>query len=222
VISVRYFVHSGGYDGGSFAQYARQRLLGVDPRFQQSPEYVFWLLETWLKSQVSAQTCIRVAPATGQRGGSGRQQLLNRVYAVLRGVAGTQPYMYAKRAMTMRMFAQLGRPSFFLTLTSHELQPYLLLACAVAHIRSKEERGCAAYNDQVLTRAAGAVDVLMNQSDTWEDFTATTLCAAYPATITREFMRMLRDMLRWLAPDRDDEGDGTHAGTACNAQSTHR
>ena len=219
---MRYFVHSGGYDGGSFAQYARQRLLGVDPRFQQSPEYVFWLLETWLKSQVSAQTCIRVAPATGQRGGSGRQQLLNRVYAVLRGVAGTQPYLYAKRAMIMRMLAQLGRPSYFLTLTSHESQPHMLLACAVAHIRSQEERGRAASNDEVLKRASGAVDVLGNQSDTWEGFTAATLCAAYPAMVSREFMRMLRDMLRWLAPDREDEGDGTRAGPGCDATSLQR
>ncbi|MCP4243211.1 MAG: hypothetical protein GY772_21865, partial [bacterium] len=45
-----------GWTAGPFAAYSRGRLLGADPRFQQSQEYVFWLLETWLKREVSAQT----------------------------------------------------------------------------------------------------------------------------------------------------------------------
>jgi hypothetical protein len=122
-----------GWAGGHFGRYCRTRLLGCDTRFQESPEYVFWLMETWLKKQVSNQTYIQVGREVTTRGG--RDELLQKVYAVLRSVPGTQQYMYAKRSMALRMIAQLGTPTFFLTLTSHELQPQLLLACAYAHLQ---------------------------------------------------------------------------------------
>jgi hypothetical protein len=160
---------------------------------------------------VSSQTTLRVAAGASQRGG--RQQLLGRVYAVLRGVAGTQPYNNAKRSIAIRMIAQLGRPSLYMTLTCHELQPHLLLACAVAHLRSLEDSLSRADSDGVSHAAAEAVKVLMNKTNTWNDFTALTLCRAYPATVAREFMRMLRDVLRWLAPGADEEGAGADAGS---------
>lgn len=198
--------HAGGWKGGGskFHAYVRERLLGADPRFQQCPEYVFWLLETWLRRAVSNQTTIHVAPAQKPR--LGRQQLQQCVYAVLRGVAGTQPYMYAKRAMALRMMAQLGPPTFFLTLTSYELQPQLLLACAFAHLR-----GDPATKETPLEAlreiAHEAVDTLMNARGPWRGFTALELCTAYPAALAREFRRMLREFLGWLAPDANPDED---------------
>ena len=69
----------GGWKGGSFASYVRQRLLGADPRFQQTPEYVFWLLETWFKKQVSASTSVHVGRQVVRVGG--RDQLKQKVYS---------------------------------------------------------------------------------------------------------------------------------------------
>ena len=195
----------GGFPGGRFSIYCRERLLGKDTRFQESPEYVFWLLETWLKKQVSAATHVFVSNDKSKVGG--REQLLQKVYAVLRGVAGTQPYMYAKRAMALRMIAQLGPPTFFLTLTAHESQPQLLLACAFAHLRSIN--GEQRTTEYISNEAGKAVDVLMNKRAEWYGFTALGLCKKYPATVAREFMRMLREFIRWLAPNVDDEGDGS-------------
>ena len=154
---------------------------------------------------MSGQTTVHVAQRQGKQ--SGREQLLQQVYAVLRGVPGTQPYMYAKRAMALRMIAQQGPPTFFLTLTAHETQPHLILACAIAHLRSKEEHAGAAIS-HLEDLAESAVDTLMNKRGKWEGFTATGLCKRYPATVAREFMRMLRSILRWLAPDVDEGADG--------------
>ena len=74
--------------------------------------------------------------------------------------------MYAKRAMALRMMAQVGPPHFFLTLTAHESQPQLLMACAFAHLRS-----LAGWRDAPLKdaseEAARAVNILMNQTDEW-------------------------------------------------------
>ncbi|MCP4242325.1 MAG: hypothetical protein GY772_17360, partial [bacterium] len=129
-----------GWTAGPFAAYARGRLLGADPRFQQSQEYVFWLLETWLKREVSAQTTLFVAPRLAGPGPSraaARDRLRKQVFAVLRGVPGTSAHMYAKRSLAMRMIAQLGPPTWFVTLTGHERQPRLLLACIVAHFRAQ-------------------------------------------------------------------------------------
>ena len=109
--------------------------------------------------------------------------------------------------MALRMIAQLGPPTWFLTLTAYELQPQLLLACAFAHLRTMPalERESV---DQITKMAAEGVDVLMHQRDLWHGLTALELCKLYPATTSREFMCMLREFLRWLAPMADEEGEG--------------
>ncbi len=130
---------TGGWPGGgtSFATYCRQRLLGRDPRFQQSPDYVFWLYETWLKREVSNRVTLFARPDERRRG-NGAGDLRRKVFTVLGGVVGTAQYMFRRRSMAVRMLGQLGTPQWFLTLTSHELQPPLLLACVVGHLRGLE------------------------------------------------------------------------------------
>ena len=68
--------------------------------------------------------------------------------------------MYAKRSTTLRMMAQLGSPTFFLTLTAHESQPQLLLAAAIAHLHTLPAYAGKSMKD-ILTLAAEAVDALM-------------------------------------------------------------
>ena len=108
------------------------------------------------------------------------------------------------------MIAQLGSPTFFLTLTAHESQPQLLAACAYAHLRSMPE-----YREKSLRALANvvdeAVDTLMNKRGRWLEMTALDLCRQYPATVAREFMRMVRELLRWLAPSVECEGGESEA-----------
>ena len=200
-----------GYDGSSWADYCRRRLLGCDVRFQQHPEYVFWLQDVSLKKALSSKTSVMVGPAPQQPGVlSAREAIRKQVYAVLRGVPGTQAHLFAKRALALRMMAQLGPPSWFMTLTCHERQPQILLACALTHLRcSRFEEFGFASDAAVFKEAANAVDTLMNERGDWHGFSAHSLCKAYPAALAREFMRMLRDFLRWLGVAEDE-----HAATS--------
>ena len=97
-----------------------------------------------------------------------------------------------------------------MTLTSHELQPHILAACATAHLRSLPEHRWTP-RAQLLPLVADAVDFLMNRRGEWHGLVALDLVRRYPATLAREFMRMLRDFLRWLAPGVDEDGDGPAA-----------
>ena len=140
-LDVRFFPHlfpdgTGGWQNSyrSFAQYARKRLLGKDPRFEASPAYIMWLLETQMKKRLSSNVNVRVGlqhtpgPAKGYEDGS------RRVYTALRDLPGIQPYLYAKKGVALNMYKQLGRPNFFLTLTCHAKQPGILAAAIAARL----------------------------------------------------------------------------------------
>eukprot|EP00969_Alexandrium_andersonii_P219724 9704328-Alexandrium_andersonii.AAC.1 len=70
------------------------------------------------------------------------------------------------------MIGQLGPPTFFVTLTCHELQPQILAACASAHLHATHlEHPNRDVND-ILKKVDAAVDVLMNRKGLWEDMDA--------------------------------------------------
>ena len=78
----------------SFSQYARKRLLSQDPRFEASPAYTMWLLETQTKKRLSGNINVRIS---GQQAPSRKtmyERGNNQVYTALRDIPGTQPYIY--------------------------------------------------------------------------------------------------------------------------------
>ena len=102
------------------------------------------------------------------------------------------------------MILLLGRPEFFLTLTSRERQAPLLAACAMAHMRKSrplmpKEEAVAAVADQV----GSYVNDIEHK---WDGLSALQLCQSYPAVVERELNRQLESFLGWLTGKRD-----THA-----------
>ncbi|OLP76505.1 hypothetical protein AK812_SmicGene43552, partial [Symbiodinium microadriaticum] len=65
-MDVKFFPHlfptgTGGWQDqhGSFSQYARKRLLGLDPRFESSAAYIMWLLEMHTKKRLTGNINVR-------------------------------------------------------------------------------------------------------------------------------------------------------------------
>ena len=104
---------AGGFPGlqsCKLPDYCRGRLLGEDPRFQQDPQYIFWLLETWFKHKVSSNVQVFVGPTSRCRLFQSQNKIRQAAYTSLRQVPGTQPYIYAKRSVGLSMLEQLGKP----------------------------------------------------------------------------------------------------------------
>ena len=119
-------------DGLKYSSYLWRRLLHWDPKFQQDPEYAFYSLETWFRKKISGSASVFV----GEREVKGREATQKKAYAVLGKVPGTLAFLGQKRSHAVNMMRQCGRPDFFLTLTSHERQPHILMQCVKAHMRS--------------------------------------------------------------------------------------
>eukprot|EP00969_Alexandrium_andersonii_P185519 8197742-Alexandrium_andersonii.AAC.1 len=86
--------------------------------------------------------------------------------------------------MALSMIRQLGAPTFFLTFTSHERQPEILLACAVAHLCSLDE--CLDYSRaKMQEEAEEAVEhLLAADRGPWRDHKdAWSLVKRYPAVV---------------------------------------
>lgn len=216
---------AGGFnDAWRLPLYVRGRLLGPTGRFEEAPEYIYWLLEMWLKRAVSSMTQVCVGRLRSGQGRAGGEGLRHAVYATLRGIPGTQPYMYTKRSMALSMYDQLGKPHWFLTLTCHARQPAILLSCIYAELH---RRGAA---DGASGRAAEvrgeAIDVLhrylADEGYAWDGRTANQLCNSHPAIVARQFFHQLRKFMRWLSSSpeafgADPLGQTGEAGAADEA-----
>ena len=76
-----------GYNPGmKFADYTRQRLLGADPRFEDCPDYIYFLLETWLKKRISSNTSVRISQQKQSTTTYPTEVLRRQVYTTLRDV----------------------------------------------------------------------------------------------------------------------------------------
>ena len=180
----------------TLSAYLHRRLLSFDPKFQQCPEYTFYMLETWLRKKISGATAVFV----GASGGADPPLAEKKAYAVLGKVPGTTAFLGQKRTHCMQMIRQLGRPDFFLTLTSHERQPHILAQCVKAHMLNINP-----LERQENMREVGAAVVRAYVNDStakWAGMTALQLCQQYPADVEREFMRQLESFLSWITERR--------------------
>ena len=233
-----------GYDPNmKFYSYIRQRLLGADDRFERCPDYIYFLLETWLKKRISSNTSVRIAQQRHNCSDTTPDALRRQVYTTLRDVPGTQPYVYAKKGIALNMYAQLGAPQWFLTLTCHAKQRYILLACIYAKLLRQEHHTNQIRTKQDRRREAAAIyaEYLRDEKYTWDPdelsqskkpkqsetnekkerrgFTANELCSSMPAVLARQFFHQVKKFLRWLAPAaKNDQTDADEHETNASDQ----
>ena len=74
-MDAKFFPHlfptgTGGWQDqyGSFSQYARKRLLGLDPRFESSAAYIMWLLEMHTKKRLTGNINVRIGGQPASHG----------------------------------------------------------------------------------------------------------------------------------------------------------
>ncbi|CAK0836637.1 unnamed protein product [Prorocentrum cordatum] len=113
-----------------FSSYAWRRLLDCKTKFQDNPDYTFCQLETWFRKSLRSATSV----FAGKREVPGREAAERRAYAVQGKVPGTTAFLGQKRTRCVQVMRQLGRPDFFLALTSHKRQPHMLAACVKAQL----------------------------------------------------------------------------------------
>eukprot|EP00971_Amphidinium_carterae_P287268 5702498-Amphidinium_carterae.1 len=86
--------------------------------------------------------------------------------------------------MALRFIATLGKPRFFLTLTCHERQRWMVYACATAYLRFRPGNRDAP-DDTIHQQARNAVETLCNNHDDstakWEGMSALDLAERFPA-----------------------------------------
>ncbi|OLP75018.1 hypothetical protein AK812_SmicGene45265, partial [Symbiodinium microadriaticum] len=216
-MDVKFFPHlfpagTGGWQNGygSMSQYARKRLLGLDPRFEASPAYIMWLLEMHIKKRLSGNINVRIGgqPPSGK---SKYQEGRGQVFTALRDIPGTSSYVFAKKGVALNMYEQLGTPKFFMTLSTHARQPDILIAVVVARLL----RLRSANAPQELEREAAQI-LQCYQADkkfTWDGLSPNRLCNQYPAIVARQFMHQLTQLMHWLsggqgaASRMEDEAD---------------
>ena len=214
-MDVKFFPHlfpagTGGWQNGygSISQYARKRLLGLDPRFEASPAYIMWLLEMRIKKRLSGNINVRIGgqPPNGK---SQYQEGRGQVFTALRDIPGTSSYVFAKKGVALNMYEQLGTPKFFMTLSCHARQPDILIAVIMARLlRLRPES-----QPEELEREAAQI-LQCYQADkkfTWDGLSPNQLCNQYPAIVARQFMHQLTQLTHWLstehgASSRMDEG----------------
>ena len=216
-MDVKFFPHlfpagTGGWQNGygSMSQYARKRLLGLDPRFEASPAYIMWLLEMHIKKRLSGNINVRIGgqpPSEKSKYQEGRGQ----VFTALRDIPGTSSYVFAKKGVALNMYEQLGTPKFFMTLSTHARQPDILIAIIMARLL----RLRPANVPQELEREAAQI-LQCYQADkkfTWDGLSPNRLCNQYPAIVARQFMHQLTQLMHWLsggqaaASRMEDEAD---------------
>ena len=115
-------------------RFAKRRPLDYNTRFAQDPDYVFYGLESWFRHNLSGAAHVMV----GNIKIGNAENAQKRAHAILGKVPGTASFLGLKRSQTVEMTKLLRKPHFFLTLTSHERQPWIVAACAVAKIRETE------------------------------------------------------------------------------------
>ena len=195
----------GGYPqqaNKKFTEYARQRLLGQDGRFEKDPSYTMWLLEEHMKKRLSGNVNVRVKNQELPQMGNRYEAFNRNVFSALRDLPGTLPYLYSKKGVAMSVYDQLGKPQFFLTLMCHCRQPNILAAVVIAKLL--RDHAFAAGGEEVEEQAAKIVhQYMINENHTWDGMTANQLCNSMPAIVARQFMHGLRQMLHWL-----QDGDG--------------
>ena len=214
-MDVKFFPHlfpagTGGWQNGygSISQYARKRLLGLDPRFEASPAYIMWLLEMHIKKRLSGNINVRIGgqPPNGK---SQYQEGRGQVFTALRDIPGTSSYVFAKKGVALNMYEQLGTPKFFMTLSCHARQPDILIAVIMARLlRLRPES-----QPEELEREAAQI-LQCYQADkkfTWDGLSPNQLCNQYPAIVARQFTHQLTQLTHWLstehgASSRMDEG----------------
>ena len=180
-----------------FTEYARQRLLGQDGRFEKDPAYTMWLLEEYMKKRLSGNVNVRMKGQELPQLGSRYEKFNRQVYSALRDLPGTLPYLYAKKGVAVSMYDQLGKPHFFLTLTCHCRQPNILAAVVIAKLL--RDHGHAAGGAEVEKAAAKIIhQYMIDENYVWDGMTANQLCNSMPAIVARQFMHGLRQMLHWL------------------------
>ena len=199
-------------DYGGFAQYARRRLLSADGRFEGSTSYIMWLLEMKTKKRLSGNINVRISNQRTPRSKSEYENGSRRVYAALRDIPGTQPYLYAKKGVALNMYEQLGIPSFFMTLSCHARQPAMLLAAIsgrLLRLHPKRPQG------ELEHHAAEILHLYQNDKNfKWDGLSPNQLCNQQPAVVTRQFMHQLSQLMWWLQSDThapkfhlDEDGD---------------
>ena len=210
---------NGGYPqqaNKKFTEYARQRLLGQDGRFEKDPSYTMWLLEEHMKKRLSGNVNVRVKNQELPQMGNRYEAFNRKVFSALRDLPGTLPYLYSKKGVAMSMYDQLGKPQFFLTLTCHCRQPNILGAVVIAKLL--RDHAFAAGGEEVEEQAAKIVhQYMINENHTWDGMTANQLCNSMPAIVARQFMHGLRQMLHWL-----QDGDGRGKFEAGNVDEQDR
>ncbi|CAJ1362360.1 unnamed protein product, partial [Effrenium voratum] len=202
----------GGWDERMpFPRYSRSRLLGAEPRFEQDPSYVHFLLEQYYKRKISANANVRIGKLQ-QPSASSRQALLRSVYTTMRDIPGTQPYLFAKRGVAVSMYEQLGAPHWFMTLTCHARQEPILAACIYAKLlrdnAAQENGGRGKTAKEIRTEVASVLyNFMSHESYAWQGFSANQLCNSQPAVVARQFFHQVRQFLAWLAPAKKFDED---------------
>ena len=206
-MDAKFFPHlfpsgTGGWqnDNGSFSQYARKRLLSLDSRFEASTAYIMWLLEMQTKKRLSGNINVRIGNQRVPYGSSDYENGSRQVYAALRDMPGTQPYLYAKKGVALNMYEQLGPPNFFMTLSCHARQPALLLAAISARLlRLHPDRPQA----ELEQHAAEILFRYQNDKNfTWDGLSPNQLCNQQPAVVARQFMHQVSQLMWWLSSTR--------------------
>ena len=184
----------GGYQPDihlKFSEYARNRLLGQDGRFENDPAYIMWLLEEHMKKRLSGNVNVRIKNQLAPQLGTRFDDFTRKLYTALRDLPGTQPYLFAKRGIAVGMYEQLGKPQFFLTLTCHARQPSILAAAITAKLIRQQGRA----NQEDVARLL--YDYQTDDDYKWNGMTATQLCNSMPVILARQFMHGLRQLLHW-------------------------
>ena len=219
-MDAKFFPHlfptgTGGWQNqyASFSQYARKRLLGLDMRFESSVPYIMWLLEMHTKKRLSGNINVRIgsqrAPCAKTKYHDGK----NQVFAALRDIPGTHPYVFAKKNVALNMYEQLGPPKFFMTLSCHARQPDILVAVISARLlRLRPD----SPPEEIEREAAEILQQYQaDESFTWDGLSPNQLCNQHPAIVSRQFMHQVSQLMWWLGAKRDAQ---THLDRDADAQ----
>ena len=114
-----------------FAQYCRDRIRSVDPRFREDLTYVITM--TLIKVQVEIRRSIQTHMRQARRTPNLNKKMLmetnpedlqrtNKTYQVFKNVRGTSMYYEDMKKKAMSTLRQLGSPTIFFTLSYAEFQ----------------------------------------------------------------------------------------------------
>jgi len=112
----------------SFLQYAKTRILNKDHRWSSNPSYLFWLLNECEKHRMEQAISIAVRKKTYHNIINETSTLHNpdnpiyqNSWLFMKQIRGTEAYWHATKSDLLAKFANLGPPTFFLTLSANDL-----------------------------------------------------------------------------------------------------